>query len=244
MSSKVPYKILMDDPYFLIVDKSSGIPVIAERNSNPVPGLFDRLVAEHGENLRLVHRIDKQTSGLVIIAKSLEVQQYFSELFMKREIDKYYLAFVEGTLQNEDWAEIDEPIFIKPNATTASVHKKGRKAVTLYRVLESFGASTLIECKLITGRTHQIRVHMEYVGYPLLVDRLYGRREEFFLSDIKKRRYRIKDGELELPLISRLTLHASRVVFKHPEKGQLIDIESPMPKDLNALLNQLRKCSR
>ncbi|HAY72169.1 MAG TPA: RNA pseudouridine synthase [Saprospirales bacterium] len=244
MSSRIPYKILMDDPSFLIVDKSSGIPVIAERSNNPVPGLFDRLVADYGENLRLVHRIDKQTSGLVIIAKSLEVQQYFTELFMNREIDKYYLAFVEGSLQNEDWVGIDEPIFIKPNATTASVHKKGRKAVTLYRVIESFGTATLIECKLITGRTHQIRVHMEYMGYPLLVDRLYGRREEFFLSDIKKRRYRIKDGELELPLISRLTLHASRVVFKHPENKQLIDVESPMPKDLNALLNQLRKLNR
>ncbi len=243
MSSKLPYRILFDDPFFLVVDKSAGIPVIAERSKNPIPGLFDRLVMEFGDELRLVHRIDKQTSGLVIIAKGTEIQQYFSRLFLQREIDKYYLAIVEGVLTNEDWEQIDAPIFIRPNATTASVHKKGRKSLTLYRTLENYGLASLVELRLITGRTHQIRVHMAHIGHPLLVDKWYGNREEIFLSDIKKRKYRLKEFEEELPLVSRHTLHASRINFKHPDNGQMIDIQSPLPKDLNALVNQLRKLS-
>lgn len=244
MSSKVPFKILYDDPYFLVVDKAAGIPVIAERAKNPVPGLFDRLVLEYGKNLRLVHRIDKQTSGIVIIAKSPEMQQGFSELFVNRQIDKYYLAVVEGHLDFNEWQEIDAPIFIRPNAMTASIHKKGRKAVTLYKTVETFGLASLIELRLITGRTHQIRLHMQYIGHPLLVDHLYGRREALFLSEIKKRKYKLKEDELEQPLISRHTLHASAVKFNNPATGQLIELEAPLPKDLGALLHQLRKLNR
>jgi 23S rRNA-/tRNA-specific pseudouridylate synthase len=100
---------------------------------------------------------------------------------------------------------------------------------------------SLLGVQIFTGRTHQIRVHLAYAGYPLMVDPLYGKREAFLLSEIKGRRYNLGKEQEERPLLSRVPLHASRLAFNHPETGKRMEFEAPMPKDMRATLNQLRK---
>ncbi len=121
------------------------------------------------------------------------------------------------------------------------ISAKGKQAHSRYRVIDFFASYSLIEVELLTGRTHQIRVHLQSIGHPLLVDPFYGNRSEFKLSSLKGRKFNLKKGTEERPLLDRAPLHAHRLAFVHPVSGEKLTFSSEMPKDMRATINQLRK---
>ena len=243
MYKNTPFDILFESDAFLVVNKSAGIAVIREREPEKHVTLIDWLQKDHREPLLPVHRIDKDTSGIVLIAKTPEAQRKLSEQFATGQIEKVYLAMVDGSVDAPEWKTIDRPIMKMHNSLQVRIDPKGKQAITRYRTLENFRIASWLEVELVTGRTHQIRVHLSHIGYPLLVDSLYGNREGFFLSALK-RKYQLKKYTEEQPLISRQTLHAARIRFEDPTSYEPLDFEAPLPKDLNALLNQLRKLTK
>ena len=226
-------EIFVDD-HILAVDKSSGISVIPERDQS-AESLQDLLTERYGR-IWTVHRIDKGTSGVVLFARNEEAHRELNRQFREREARKEYLVIVEG--EATEGFDVDIPLGpapgnrVKPSAS-------GKEAFTRLEVEERFRGFTLLRAFPKTGRQHQIRVHCNAVGFPLLVDPLYSERDAFLLSSIK-RKYR-DYGREEKPLIDRLTLHAARLVVTHPVTGKEIVLEAEPPKDFRAVLNQLRK---
>ena len=164
-----------------------------------------------------------------------------AQQFESRSIEKVYLAIVDGTPPEE--GSIDLPIVESTSKRGKMMTaKKGMDSLTTFISLDHFGKFSLLKVHLHTGRQHQIRVHMAAIGHPLMVDRLYGRRSEFFLSEIK-RKYR-RSGDSERPLMARHTLHASSIRFQHPESKEELFFEVELPKDMRAVLNQLKKNAR
>jgi RluA family pseudouridine synthase len=224
------------DEDILIVAKPPGIPVIPERGVTPEPSLQEQLQLTEGR-LWIVHRIDRDTSGLVLMARNAEAHRELSLQFEGHDVRKEYLAIVQGT-PPEEAAQIDIPL--RPHATKnlMLVDHSGKPSTTLFKTVESFRRHTYLRLKILTGRRHQIRVHMAYMGNPLLVDPVYGGKDAFYLSQIKKR---YKVGEEERPLISRLTLHAETLGFLHPVTREDLLFTEPLPADLEVVLKQLRK---
>lgn len=225
------------DEDILLVAKPPGIPVIPERGLNPEPSLQEQLQLTEGK-LWIVHRIDRDTSGLVLMARNAEAHRELSLQFEGHDVRKEYLAIVQGT-PPEASAQIDVPL--RPHATKnlMLVDNTGKPSITLFKTVEAFKRHTYLRLKILTGRRHQIRVHMAYIGNPLLVDPVYGGKDAFYLSQIKKR-YKAAD-ENERPLISRLTLHAETLGFVHPSSKQELTFSEPLPADMEVVLKQLRK---
>lgn len=214
--------ILHEDEHTLVVNKPSGLAVEPERWHRERASLAGEALAivlerEHdiGDEfrLRIVHRVDKGTSGAVLLAKDLETERALRRAFEAGTIEKRYLALVEGEFPLDDgevsW--IDRPIAPEgKRGNRMCVRADGKASRTAIRVVERFRAYTLLECRPRTGRTHQIRVHLAAEGFPLAVDPLYGRRDQLMLSELKAG-YRPKKGRTERPLIDRLTLHAAEI---------------------------------
>ncbi len=244
--------VLYSDACVLVVDKPDGLASEPERwnaEAGSVAGSLLRLAAEteHGEGgevrLRLLHRLDKDTSGCVLVAKHIEAERALRRDFEAGQVHKEYLALVDGELPTMDGEEfvIDDPI--APDARRTGrmrVHEKGKPSKTIVTAEQRFDGFTLVRCRPITGRTHQIRVHLSFAGFPLMIDRFYGRRDQLMLSEIK-RGYRAKKGAVERPLMDRLTLHAERVQWVDPLDGTQRSTRSPIPKDLARTLKQLAK---
>jgi 23S rRNA pseudouridine955/2504/2580 synthase/23S rRNA pseudouridine1911/1915/1917 synthase len=241
MPKYLDFQIVAEDQYFLAVNKTAGTPVIPERKPGPVRPLIEQISRLKNEEIRLLHRIDKDTSGIVLFARNLQSQQAFSEMFRTGKIIKNYLAVAEGLIRETDWVTLDLPILKRPNSNKVLIDPGGKPARTKYRTAEVFRSFTLLEIQILTGRTHQIRAHLAHLGYPLLVDPLYGNREAFFLSEWLQRKYRTGRDKPEKPLIARQTLHAWQIGFVHPFSGENIRLEATGPKDWQALINQLRK---
>ncbi len=205
-------------------------------SSEPVEGLEFRP--------RLVHRLDKDTTGVVLVAKTIEAERRLREAFDAGAVRKTYLALVEGEHRLADGEEdlIDLPI--GPDGRRSGRMRvdrtEGKPSRTRLRVAQRFQGYTLLECEPLTGRTHQIRVHLREAGFPLVVDPLYGRRAALALSEFK-RGYRPKRGHVEAPLIDRLTLHARCIEFPNPAGGGTLRVEAPVPADLARTLKQLAK---
>jgi len=237
---KKAYTILYDDPHLLIVNKSAPLLTIPDRFNSDKVNLYNLLKAKYGE-IFIVHRLDMETSGVICFAKTAEAHQNLSQQFEERTTQKIYQAIVKGTVAAES-GRIDAPIaahlYLVGKMTT---HKKGKPSLTYYKVLERFNQYTLVELDLKTGRTHQIRVHLLSIGYPLVIDRLYANKEAFYLSEVKKRSYKLGKFEEERPLMSRLTLHALQLTIQHPGTQEKMTFEAPLPKDFRAMLQQLRK---
>jgi 23S rRNA pseudouridine955/2504/2580 synthase/23S rRNA pseudouridine1911/1915/1917 synthase len=230
--------ILLEDESLLVIDKPAGITVIPDRIYTDKETLQQLLEKQHGK-LFVVHRLDKETSGVICFARNETTHKTLSLQFQNHEVGKQYLAIVTGKLQKTEGV-IDEPI--AENAAhpgTMRVNKKGKDALTLYKVLEQFKHSALLQVEIKTGRTHQIRVHLAHIGHPLLVDRIYGQSKAFLLSSIK-RGYNVSQTE-ERPTIERLTLHACQLIIKHPVSNEEIKFEVPLPKDMETVLKLLRK---
>jgi len=233
--------ILFENDEFIIVDKPSGLLTIRDRYDEHKPYLQRELKKKY-EEIFVVHRIDKETSGCICFAKNEQSHKYLSELFQNRKVNKKYLALVKGN-PSVDQDTITESITEdKSRKGRMMCNEKGKSAVTNYKVLERFASCSLLEVAIETGRTHQIRVHCKHIGNPLLIDKKYGSDEPFLLSKLKGKKYRHARHEEERPLMSRLTLHAQHISFKDVN-GNLISAEASLPKDFKAVLNQLRKLS-
>jgi 23S rRNA pseudouridine955/2504/2580 synthase/23S rRNA pseudouridine1911/1915/1917 synthase len=236
--------LLLNTDDFVAVMKPAHLATIPGRGE--VDSVLEQLAAQlnlpwtgpQDPRLRVVHRLDKDTSGVLLFAKHIDAQRHVSHQFQNNTVRKEYLAVVIGKVAG-DRGEIDAPLAVHPtDKKRMCVTKHGRRAITTWQVEERFRIATLLRCFPRTGKTHQIRIHLQHLGHPLLIDPLYGSREPVYLSKIK-RGYRTSERE-ERPLIARLTLHAHRLTFT-PITGEPLTIEAEAPKDLRSLLNQLRK---
>jgi 23S rRNA pseudouridine955/2504/2580 synthase/23S rRNA pseudouridine1911/1915/1917 synthase len=178
---------------------------------------------------------------VLLFATSLEAARSLSRQFRDREVQKTYLAIVAGT-PPEDGGRIE--VRVDEDRGRAGrmrvVPKKGKDAITDWRVLERYRGYALLKVEPRTGRTHQIRVSLLHVGYPLLVDSLYGGQSEFRLSTLK-RRYKQKRDRPEIPLIARVSLHAAAIALSHPITGEPVEVRAPAPKDFELTLKNLRR---
>ena len=226
----IPLNIVYEDSDVIVVNKPQGLCV------HPAPGnergtLVNGLVYHCGDELSaingvirpgIVHRIDKDTSGLLIVAKNNEAHLKLSEQLKERKAMRKYVALVNGNIK-EDSGTINKPIGRNPSdRKKMAVVFDGREAVTHFNVLERFGQYTLIECILETGRTHQIRVHMASIGHSIVGDPLYG---------IKKEKFNL-NGQL---------LHAKTIGFVHPRTGKMMEFTSDIPEYFENVLEKLRK---
>lgn len=238
--------ILYEDENLIVVNKPAGILVTPDRWNADIPTLQDMLreyLHRKSEtshpNIRVIHRLDKDTSGSLVLAKNVQAQSYVSKQFEKGETHKTYHAIVQGVIaQNE--GVISFPLMeSEKRPGTMVVNAKGKQSVTLFKVLERFSNCCLVEANPLTGRTHQVRVHLASHGFPLLIDSIYGSGNPVYLSQVKKN-YKPKEKE-EKPVISRLPLHAFRLSFKEPTEGKMVVAEAPHPKDFARMLKYLRK---
>lgn len=232
-------EILYEDDLHIAVNKPAGIAVIPERVETDAPDLIG-LMRERFEEVLVVHRLDRETSGVILFARSADAHHALNDQFQNSEARKLYHALVYGAPLWEEQS-VDLPLRVNGDRRHRTIVDpgKGRPASTTYRVLERLGPYSWVEARPKTGRTHQIRVHLAAVGAPIAVDPLYGIEEPVYLSAFK-RNYTPGARE-ERPLLARLGLHASALTVRHAESGADITIEAPLPKDLRATLNQLRK---
>lgn len=235
---KLNPEVIFEDNHFVAINKPSGLLSIPDREGKEV-SLKNILKEKYGE-IFTVHRLDKDTSGIIVFAKNEQTHKYLSRLFEDRETEKYYTGLVHGIPSQEN-GSIDTGIMEHPTKKGVMVtNKKGKQALTDYEVLETFGSYSLMRFQIHTGRTHQIRVHMKHLGHPIVCDAVYGTADAVMLSSIKKKFNLSKNEEEEKPLFNRLALHAEKLAFTDEQRnGQIL--EAPLPKDMRALLQQLRK---
>jgi 23S rRNA pseudouridine1911/1915/1917 synthase len=233
-------EILFEDEYLIAINKPAGVLTIPDRFNPEIPNLMAMLKPVYPDIIP-VHRIDKFTSGINLFAKNAESHYWMSELFQSHKVEKYYTAIVDGIPYPES-GRIDVPI-TESTITRGKmlVHKRGKASITDYKIMHSYGQYSLLHIRIRTGRMHQVRVHMQYLGHPLIVDSLYGNREAFYLSEIKHKKMNLSKYKDELPLLSRQPLHAHRLCFKHAVTGKNIEINCDVPKDISAVINQMRK---
>jgi 23S rRNA pseudouridine955/2504/2580 synthase/23S rRNA pseudouridine1911/1915/1917 synthase len=233
---------LYEDDDLIIVNKPPRVLAIPDRFDANLPSIRGMLQTELGQSIYVVHRIDRDTSGVIVFAKNEDAHRYMSGLFERHEVGKFYAGLVLGTPSPEE-GRIEAPIAEHPVVKGKMVtNRRGKASVTDYKVVEGWALHSLVQWQIHTGRTHQIRVHMQSIGHPIVCDELYGDGQPFLLSSIK-RKYKITKGEeTERPLLNRLALHAYRLTFAGP-KGKEITAEAPLPKDMAACIAQLRKTS-
>lgn len=200
-----------------------------------------QLLKDRYGEIYTVHRLDKDTSGIIVFAKDEATHKQLSQSFEGREVEKYYLGLVQGIPFNKQ-DSVDASIMEHPGKTGKMItHVKGKASLTDYEVLESFRLYSWMQFRIHTGRTHQIRLHMQHIGHPIVCDELYGDAQPVLLSALKKKFKLSKAAEEERPLLSRLALHSHRLSFEL--NGERFELEAELPKELRALLQQLRKWS-
>ena len=238
---KADIEIIYEDGSIIAVNKLSGLATVRERNASQ--GLADILGERSCEKIFIVHRLDKETSGVVLFAKDARSHRELSGQFEHRTIGKTYLGLVAGVVE-DDTGTINLPISAeKKNRFKMRINKKGGKeSVTSFSVAKRFQNYSLLKITPQTGRMHQIRVHLSAFGHPIVCDALYGSKNPLYLSKIK-RDYRPKDGCEEKPIISRLALHAESLAFVHPETGKPFELRVDIPKDFRLALRHLGKYS-
>lgn len=214
---------------------------IPDRHDEALPSLQKTLREKYG-TIFTVHRLDRDTSGIILFAKNETMHKYLSQLFEQHQVQKFYSGIVMGQPASAS-GTIDAPIAEHPvHKGTQVVHRKGKAAITDYTVMEKLGPFSLVQFQIHTGRTHQIRVHAKHIGHPIACDPTYGDGKPVLLSAIKKK-FKLGKNELEeKPILSRLALHASQLQFTLPN-GEVLALEAPMYKDMRALLQQLKKKS-
>ncbi len=240
MKKRENFIVIFEDSDIIVFNKASGILTAADRYDNDAPRLDVLAESEHGK-LLAVHRIDKDTSGLIVYAKTKEAHRELSMAFEKRDVKKIYHALVYGRPLWSDYL-CDAPLMIDGDARHRSVVNKrqGKPSKTELKVLGSCNAFSWIEARPITGRTHQIRAHLLHEGFQIVCDPLYGGNQKAIkLSDIK----RSWKGDVfeERPLLDRLALHAYSLEFTHPTTQERVSFTAPYSKDMDSLRKQLAK---
>ena len=229
--------IILETLDFVAVNKPSGLLSIPDRMGVEI-SLKDLLKQKYGQ-IYTVHRLDKDTSGIILFAKNEIAHKALSALFESREMEKFYLGLVQGQIMNSS-GSIDAAIMEHPGKTTKMMtHVKGKPSLTDYEVQEQFRLYSWVRFQIHTGRTHQIRVHMQHIGHSIVCDEIYGDPKPVLLSSIKKNFKLAKVAEEEKPILSRLALHSSQLNFSY--EGVAYSLEAPLPKDLRAVLQQLKK---
>lgn len=243
MNTEKPYikisdYIIADTSDFIALNKPSGLLSIPDREGKDIS--LKKLLIEKYDSIFTVHRLDRDTSGVIVFAKTEEAHRRLSQQFEERQTGKIYLGFVLGSLA-EKKGTIDAPIAEHPvKKGFMTVYRKGKESLTEYEVLEDFKIFSWVQFQIHTGRTHQIRVHSKHIGHPVLCDDLYGDGKPVLLSSLKHK-FKLSKNELEeKPILSRLALHAFSLQFE-TTNNEVIKLEAPLPKDLKALLQQLRK---
>ena len=232
------FNILLETNDYIVLNKQAGILTLPDRYSKIIPNYRD-ILKEYYENIFVVHRLDVGTSGCLLFAKNTDYHRNISIQFTEHSIQKHYTAILEGDMKDD--ITIDIPLLSNANKRGKVIcSSRGKESITHIKILERFGIATLVDAKLDTGRLHQLRAHTRAIGYPLLVDEMYGNRNKYFVSELKRGRYKLKKGETELPIISRPTLHAFKLSFVD-QSGENISVEAPLPKDMKAVINLLRK---
>lgn len=232
------FAILAEDESFLVIDKPAGLPMhtTAKFWKNTLVALLrERFPAER---LQICHRIDRETSGVLLIARSLGAASFLKRAFAERRVKKTYLALVRG-IPAEAAGTIDAPMRLLDTKTRImmGVARDGLPAVTRYTVRERFASHALVEAAPETGRQHQIRVHMAHIGHPIVGDKLYGAGERAFMDycdgGLSDELLQLFDG------LARHALHAARLVFPHPVTKAPVSVESPLPEDLRDYMKRL-----
>jgi len=229
--------IILEDDDMVVINKPPGLFSIPDRFGKEAS--VKTLLQEKYGTIFTVHRLDQQTSGLIIFAKNAEAHKVLSELFEGRTIVKKYFGLVNGRPPQS--GDVEENMMEHPiRKGFMMIHAKGKESKTTYEVVKYFKQYAWVSFQIHTGRTHQIRVHAKHIGHPIVSDDLYGDGEKLKLSNIKKKNFKLaKVEEEERPLMGRQALHAASVQFEY--KGKELLLEAPLPKDLSATLKQLEK---
>ena len=224
-AQRMPLAIVFEDADLIVIDKAAGL-IVHPGAGNPDRTLLNALLA-HQPALRqvpragIVHRLDKDTSGLLVVAKNLSAQARLAEQLAARSVKRSYLALVHGDPPAR--GTVDAPVGRDTRVRTRmAVTRRGKEARTNYRVLERFGSAALLECRLDTGRTHQIRVHLQHIRHPIVGDPVYRR------------------GTRSGIAFARQALHAAELELSHPRSGKRMHWSAPLPADMAQLLEQLR----
>ncbi len=235
-AQNIALDVVYRDDHLIVINKPAGL-VVHPAAGNQDGTLLNGLLFEFPELKNLprggiVHRLDKDTTGLMVVARSEKAHKSLVGQLQERTMGREYQAIVSGVMTGGGC--IDEPIGRHPTARTKmAVHHAGKPAVTHYRVAQRFSAHTLLDIKLETGRTHQIRVHLAYIHYPLVGDRVYAGRTKIPAGVSEELKQRIRN-------FPRQALHARRLELIHPDSGEICSWEVPLPEDMDELLMALR----
>jgi 23S rRNA pseudouridine1911/1915/1917 synthase len=224
-AQKMPLKIVFEDAALIVIDKPAGL-VVHPGAGQPDRTLLNALLAHQPAlagvpRAGIVHRLDKDTTGLLVVAKTVESQTSLVRQLAERSVKRIYLALVQGDPPAS--GVIDAPVGRDPRSRVRmAVLQRGKEARTSYRVLERYGQAALVECRLETGRTHQIRVHFQHIRHPLVGDTVYRRGTRHGLA------------------FSRQALHAAELSLVHPQSGKVMTWRSPLPRDMQQLVEKLQ----
>jgi 23S rRNA pseudouridine955/2504/2580 synthase/23S rRNA pseudouridine1911/1915/1917 synthase len=240
MTIKIDDYIISEDDDLVAINKPSGLLTIPDREGKDI-SLKQILKNKYGD-IYTVHRLDKGTSGVVVFAKNEVSHKHLSQQFESRETNKIYNGLVLG-VPSDNSGMINEPISEHPSKKgVMTVYKKGKESITEYEVLQPFRIFSWMQFRILTGRTHQIRVHMKHLGHPIVCDDLYGDGKPVFISQLKSNYKLSQSMDEERPLLNRLALHSAQLSFTGMQ-GKNYHLEAPLPKDLRAILQQLTKWS-
>jgi 23S rRNA pseudouridine1911/1915/1917 synthase len=241
----IPLDIIYEDRWLVAVNKPPDLVVHPSKGHQT--GTLVNALVHHFEQLSqatgplrpgIVHRLDRDTSGVMLVIKDESIHQEVARQFEERDVTKEYVAVCEGRVEL-DSDLIDAPIGPAPrNRERMMVRPSaGKPARTVYEVVERLGDFTVVRCYLLTGRTHQIRVHLQFLGHPVVADGLYGRRDAVYPSDLTGGEH----APAEEPIMDRQALHARRITLRHPVLDEEMTFEAPLPPDMAALIEALRR---
>lgn len=248
IAENIPVDIVYEDDAIILVNKNAGM-VVHPGFNNYTGTLVNALLyhfsslPQYSDEMRpgLVHRIDKDTSGLLLIAKTEDALVHLAKQFYDHSISRLYTALVWGDLKNEFGTitgHIGRDLKDRRLSAVYPNGEQGKHAVTHYKVMQRFGFCTLVECRLETGRTHQIRAHMKHIGHPLFADEVYGGMKISVHADIPRYEQFIQNC---FRIMKRQALHARTLGFIHPETGKPMAFESELPEDFSNLLQKIRQ---
>jgi RluA family pseudouridine synthase len=228
--------IIYVDHEILVVNKPSGLLSLQDGYDKNLLHLVKILEPEYG-SLLMVHRLDRETSGVVVLARTVEAHRNLNIQFQKRQVKKVYHALAYGS---PSWNEFHANFPLRKNGDrqhrTTIDHRLGKQASTDFMVIERFRGYSLIEAHPLTGYTHQIRAHLAFMGFPIVGDRLYFKSQQLTAC------VAAENSENTAPLINRVALHACSISFMHPSTGEMVTFQSHYPPDIESAIKKIRRC--